>query len=138
MNEKNTPKKEVKAKNLRYSKETLGIVQEYMQEDAWECMLHMLKDSVGRERLAYWTPLGKGKFGSLLEIRLKSIAPPVLQLQYKSRRNGSRLLSKNVKRNRAGSNGATTKRPTSKRKGVRLVRQTNVRLPTNFGQLKQS
>lgn len=82
-------------------------------------LLYLQTFWLGGEQLAHWTFVGKSKSGSLLEVRLPSLETTVLRLQHKQRRNGSRLLQKNVRRNRATKNVRTRKGQTKNSKGIR-------------------
>jgi hypothetical protein len=59
-------------------------------------LLYMWENQSQWFKLADRTPLEQGILISLPKIRLKSAPTAVLQLQYKSRWDGSRLLLKNV------------------------------------------
>ncbi len=83
------------------------------QEEIRELMLHLLPKWTFWSKLADGTHVVKGESGSLFEIRFKSVTSPVLQLQHKQRGNGSRLLRKNVKGNRARRNAEAGKGQTS-------------------------
>lgn len=113
MHKTNASKKERKSKDKRSPKKALGTVQTINTKRTWKPMFYVWPDFSLREQLAHWPSMVKSISGGLFEIRFKSITPTVLQLQYQPRGNGSRLLRKDVKGNRARSHGKVTTRPKS-------------------------
>lgn len=111
MNEKDTPQEEKQTTYQSNSKKTMARVQKYNQEEIWKHLLYVSPDKLIWKQLAHGTHVAEGKSGSVFEVRLTSITPTVLQLQYKSRGNGGGLLYKNVKRNGTRANGKVGKRP---------------------------
>lgn len=103
-------KKIRKAKNKRSATKTLATMQTDNSKEIWKSLLYLSPSSPIWLQLAHGASLGEGKFRSLLEVRLTRLTPTVLQLQYKQGRDGSGLLPENVKRNRRGKNGTTSKR----------------------------
>lgn len=102
-------KKIRKAENKCRAKKALATMQGDYPQGIWKSLLYLSPDSSLWLQLAHGASLGEGEFRSLLEVRLTRLTPTVLQLQYKQGRDGSGLLPENVKRNRRGKNGTTSK-----------------------------
>ena len=114
-------KKEIKTKDKRSAKKTVGAVQADYQKEVRKLLLYMWTKSFGEVELAYWPYVGQGFTQCQLEIRFKDFASAMLSLQYQPRRKRSRLLRPNVKGNRPRSNGKTGSRSQSKRQSSRSL-----------------
>ena len=121
-------KKAIKTKDKRASKETLGTMQTLDQKTLWKCLLHLWSNGLVRYKLAYRTPVGKSKFGGILEIRLTGSPSAVLPVQYSSRWTGSRILPKNVHNRWARIHRESGQGQTSYGKSLLSLRETNKRL----------
>lgn len=128
-NEKNKATKTEQTKDKHPAEEDLGTLQTDNSEEVWEHLLYVSPDKLIWKQLADWTHVGKGKSGSVFEVRLTSITPTVLQLQYKPRRSWSGLLRKDVTRNRGKRNDETPKRTLHNSKSIRP-------LPKGFGKVQ--
>lgn len=125
MNKKKSTKKEGKSKDKCSAEEVVAALQGHYTKEVWKQLLFLRENGFKWLELAYWTSLVKSEPWCLFEIRSKSITTPMLQLQYKPRGNGSRLLPKNAKGNRTRSNGKAPTRSKSKRKSDRSLSKTN-------------
>ena len=85
-------------------------MQKNNKEKVWKHVLHLFKDGSFWFQLPHRASLGKGGTWSISEVRSEGSETTVLHMQYTQRRNGSRLLQKNVKRKRSGIHGQTRKR----------------------------
>lgn len=117
-NEANNTKKEKQSKDKCTTAKDLGALQKDYEGEVWKHLLYLSPDGPIGEQLAHGTFMGEGESRGLLEVRLKSLTPSVLQLQYKQGRNGSGLLLKNVKGDGEKENGTTPKRQTGDRKSI--------------------
>jgi len=131
-------KKRKQAKNLRHSEKIMGNNKTNRTENVPAHLLYLWEDGTFWVELPNWASLAESRSRSISKIRFKSATNTVLSLQYQSRGQRRAILLEYVGGDRPRSNGSDSERQTSKRKGVRSLRQTNVRLPVNFGQLKKS
>lgn len=141
-NETNKTKKEVQTKNLRHSEKIVDSLQGNHKEKVRQYLLHLLSTESFWVELAYRPSMGKGFSWSISKVRPTGFATPVLQLQYKQRRNGSRLLSKHVKRNWRTKNVRLGNGQKSANKKLRPLLKIDrriykdIKLPKNWGKLK--
>ncbi len=84
-------------------------------------VLHVWSDDTYRVELAHGTLVEQGFFRGISEIRFKSVASTMLQLQHKSRGDGRGFLFKNGERPWEYIHGGAGKRQTKNRKGVRSL-----------------
>lgn len=122
-------KQNKQAKDKRSAEKTMGFMPTDYKTKVRQLMLYLPSSGIEWVQLADRTYVLKSKSGSLFKIRFTRFASPMLQLQYKQRGNGSRLLRKNVKGDRKKRNGQTPKRQASKRKSSRPLSKVNSRVP---------
>lgn len=118
MSEKNSTKKAVKAKDKRHPKKTLGVVPTDNQEKISALVLYLRSDGTVGFKSTNRPPVGKSISWSLSKIRHQSFKITMRPLQFILRRNGGRILQKDVKRNRAKRNGKVGTRPPKNRKSL--------------------
>ena len=105
LNEAIKAKKERQAKDKRGAKKTVGTLQAIDSFLISSYMLHVWADAAFGFKSTHGSLMEQGFTWSLSQVRLAGTPTTVLQLQYKPRRNGSRLLRKDVKGNRSRSDG---------------------------------
>lgn len=110
MNKKDASQKKRKPKNKRNSANFMGIVQTTDTKAVWEYMLHLRGYGLSWKQLAHWTLMGESISWGIPKIFTQGTTASMLQLQYKPRGNGGRLLRKNVGRNRNKRDGKVTAR----------------------------
>lgn len=129
-------KKAKQAKDKRSATKALGTLQTDYKKKVPSHMLYVWQDGSGRFQLTHRPHDTQSQLKCVLKIRLTNPSATMLPLQYKSLGEWSRLLLKNAKGNRRGSNAKTTGRQTSKRKSDRLVHWTGRTIPTSFERSK--
>jgi len=118
MNQTNTSQKAKQAKDKRTTAEDLGALQKNSESKVSKHLLYLRSKKPTRKQPSHWTHVRKGIARSFSKIRFTIIKTAVFCMQYPQRRNGCGLLRKNVKRNRARSDGTTAKGQASNRKGL--------------------
>ena len=101
----------------------MGTVQTNHKKAAREQLLHLSPNVLIWLELAHRASLGQSITGSLSQIRSQGTKASVLQLQYKSRGDGGRLLQENATGNRTRKDVRTRSGQAKKRKGLRSLRK---------------
>ena len=117
-------KKGKQAKDKCGAKKTMGTMQTDNQTKIFKCMLHVRKEWIDWEQLAYGAFMGKGIIGGVFKIRFESAKTAVLQLQYQPWGSRCRVLPQNVHTRGPGVYGKTGSRQTKISKRIRPLPET--------------